>query len=115
VFELNLSNVHIDKHLSDIFPIQNGLKQKDALSPLPFNFVLAYGFMKLQKNREGLELNGTHLLLVYAYYINLLGRENTEGVLDAVKEICLEVNAEITIYVHVPSPDCRTKSQYKCS
>jgi hypothetical protein len=25
---------HIDKHLSDSFPIQNGLKQGDALSPL---------------------------------------------------------------------------------
>jgi negative regulator of genetic competence, sporulation and motility len=32
--------VHIGKNLSDNFPIQNGLKQGDALSPLLFNFAL---------------------------------------------------------------------------
>jgi hypothetical protein len=30
------SKVRIGKHLSDSFPIQNGLKQGDALSPLLF-------------------------------------------------------------------------------
>jgi hypothetical protein len=34
--------VRIGKHLSDNFPIQNGLKQGDALSPLLFNFALEY-------------------------------------------------------------------------
>jgi hypothetical protein len=33
------SKVHIAKHLSDSFPIPNCLKQRDALSPLLFNFV----------------------------------------------------------------------------
>jgi hypothetical protein len=28
------SKVHVGKHLSDSFPIQNGLKQRDAISPL---------------------------------------------------------------------------------
>jgi hypothetical protein len=32
------SKVHIGKHLSDKFPIQNGLK-KEASSPLVFNFL----------------------------------------------------------------------------
>jgi hypothetical protein len=32
------SKVRIGKHLSDSFPIQNGLKQEDALSPLLFTF-----------------------------------------------------------------------------
>jgi hypothetical protein len=31
------SKVHTGKHLSDSFPIQNGLKQGDALTPLIFN------------------------------------------------------------------------------
>jgi hypothetical protein len=34
------SKVRIGKHLFDNFPIQNGLKQGDALSPLLFSFVL---------------------------------------------------------------------------
>ena len=34
--------VGVGKHLSDVFPIRNGLKQGDALSPLLFNFALEY-------------------------------------------------------------------------
>jgi hypothetical protein len=36
------SKVLIGEHLSDNFPIQNGLKHGDALSPLLFNFALEY-------------------------------------------------------------------------
>jgi hypothetical protein len=36
------SNVRIGKHLPDSFPIQNGLKQGDALLPLLFNFALEF-------------------------------------------------------------------------
>jgi hypothetical protein len=32
--------VWVGKYLSDVFPIKNGLKQWDALSPLLFNFAL---------------------------------------------------------------------------
>jgi hypothetical protein len=34
------NTVHIGKYLSDTFLIQNGLKQKNALLPLLFNFAL---------------------------------------------------------------------------
>jgi hypothetical protein len=42
--------VRIGKHLSDSFPIQNGLKQGDALSPLLLNFALEYAIRNVQKN-----------------------------------------------------------------
>jgi hypothetical protein len=40
--------VLITEHLSDIFPIQNSLKEGDALSPLLFNFDLEYAFTRLR-------------------------------------------------------------------
>jgi hypothetical protein len=92
------SKVCIGKHLSDSFPIQNGLKQGDALSPLFFKFALEYAIVKVQEIQVGLKLNWTHQFLAYADDVNLLGdninaiNKNTETLIDASKEVGLERN-----------------------
>jgi hypothetical protein len=75
------SRVRVDKHLSDTFPIKNGLKQGDALLEFAFNFALEYAIRRVQANQEGFKLNGTRQLLVYA------------------KEIGLELNTKKTKYM----------------
>jgi hypothetical protein len=49
------SKVHLGKHLSDNVPMQNGLKQGDALSPLLFNFALEFNIRKVQETQVGLK------------------------------------------------------------
>jgi hypothetical protein len=51
------SKFRTGKHLSDSFPIQNGLKQRDALSPLLFKLALEYAIRKVQANQLGLKFH----------------------------------------------------------
>jgi retron-type reverse transcriptase len=84
------------------FSFQNGKKQGDALSPLLFNFALKYAIKKVQENHVELKLNGTYQLLAYADDVNLLAdntdtiKKETETLIDASKEVGLEINAEKT-------------------
>jgi hypothetical protein len=56
-------------------------------------------------NRAGLKLNQTHQLLAYADDVNLLGvyietiNKNTQTLIDAGKEVGLEVNVEKIKYM----------------
>jgi hypothetical protein len=92
------SKARIGKLLSDSFPIQNGLKQGDALPSLLFNFALEYAIRKVQENQVGLKLNGTRQLLAYADNIDTI-KKNTETLIDAGKEVGLEINVEKTKYM----------------
>jgi hypothetical protein len=72
------------------FPIQNGL----------FNSALEYAIGKVQENQLGQKLYGIHQLLAYVNDANLLGdnidtiKKNTETLLDASREVDLEINIE---------------------
>ena len=70
-----------------------------------FNFTLEYAIRRVKVNQDGLKLNGTHQLLTYADYVNILGgsvhtvKVNAEALVVATKEIGLEVNADKTKYI----------------
>ena len=73
--------------------------------PLLFNFALEYAIKRVQVNQDGLKLNGTHQLLVYADDVNILEgsihtiKENAKALVVAIKETGLEVNADKTKYM----------------
>jgi hypothetical protein len=65
--------------LSATFPIQNGLKLGDALTPLFFKITLENAKRKAKENQLGLNMNSTRQLLVNTDDVNLLGDNiNTE-------------------------------------
>ena len=88
--------VRVGKHLFDMFPIRNGLKQGDVLSQFPFKFAFEYAIRRVQVNQDGLKLNGTHRLLAYVDNVNILGgsvhtvTKNAEALVVASKEAGLE-------------------------
>jgi hypothetical protein len=98
------SRVWVGKNLSDRFPIRNGLKQGDALTPLLFNFALECAIRRVQVNQDGLKLNGTHQLLAYADDVNILRgsvhtvKKNAEALVAATKENGLEVSGACGTY-----------------
>jgi hypothetical protein len=65
------------------------------------NTALEYTIWRVQVNQDGLNLNGTHQLLIYADDDNILGgrvhtiQKNTEALV-AANKIGLEVNADKT-------------------
>jgi hypothetical protein len=98
------NKVCIGKYLSDSFPIQNGLKPGDTLSPRPLDHY-HYAIRMVQENQVGLKLNRTYQLLHYADDVNLLGdnidtlKKKTETLIGASKEVGLEINIEKTKYM----------------
>ena len=76
------STVRVSKHLSDMFPIRNGLKQGGVIR-------------RVQVNHDRLKLIDTHQLLTYTDDVNILRgnlhtmKENKEVLLVISKEIGL--------------------------
>jgi hypothetical protein len=100
-----LYRYYTGKHLSDNYPMQNGLKQGDALSPVLFYFAVEYAITNVHENHMELKLNGANQVLVYAYDVNLLGdnidsiKKNTDALTDTRKEVGLEENTEKAKYM----------------
>ena len=60
-------------NLCVMFPIKNGLKERDVLLSLLFNFALEYAIRKVKANRKLLKFNSTRQVVIYADDVNLWG------------------------------------------
>jgi hypothetical protein len=80
--------------ISTSFPVFNSI--------IIYEFASEYAIMRVQANQEGLKLNEQHQLFAYVDDVNIVGeniptiKKNTEALLDASKEVGLEVNQEQT-------------------
>jgi len=65
------------------------------------NFALDYSIRRVQVKQEGLQLNGTHQLLVYTDVVNMLGgsvhtiKKNTKALVIESQETGLEVKVMV--------------------
>ena len=93
------------RYLSDTFPLQNDLKDGNALSPLLLNFPLEQVFQNVLGNEDGLKLNGTYQLLMYADNVNFFKEninngKNPESLFCTSKKVGLEINpGKINVYL----------------
>jgi hypothetical protein len=79
-------------------------EQGDSLSPLLFNFALEYAIRKVLESQVGLKSNGTYQLLAHVDVNVLIDnidtiKKNTETLIDAGKEVGLDINIEKTMYM----------------
>jgi len=81
--------------------------------------ILEYAIRKVHENEVGLKFNGTHQLLFCVDDVNLLDdstitvQENTETLVEASRNIGLEVNAEKIKHMILFLIRLRTKPEHK--
>ena len=75
---------------------------------------------KVQVNQNGLKLNGTHQLLVYADDVNILEgsrhtlKDNVEALVAATREIGLEISADKTKYMVTSRDQNAGRTRLQC-
>ena len=85
------SRVQVGKHLSDLFPSENGLIQGDALSPLLFGFAAVCAIRRVQVKVCDDDDDDVNVL---SGNVNVI-KENRESLVAASKEI--RIRDEVTI------------------
>jgi len=101
------SAVQVSKHLSDMFPVRDGLQQGDVLTPMLFNLIKVTplgggggsgerGWLEIQWHTLGFWYMLTMLIYWLKEYILL---KKTQALLVGSKEIGPEVNADKTKYL----------------
>jgi len=63
------STVWPGKHLCDMFPVKNGLKEGDVQFPLLFNFTIECTIRRVQLNQDGLKLISFWFMPMMLIYI----------------------------------------------
>jgi hypothetical protein len=77
---------------------------------------LEYAIRRIPEDQERLKLNGTHQFLACADNVNIMAenidniKKDTEALLDASKEVGLEVNPEKTKYMLMSQSESRTRA-----
>ncbi|KAJ4436545.1 hypothetical protein ANN_16576 [Periplaneta americana] len=108
IFHKRESEIVYDDEYDDVLCVDNQVLLAQSENQLEISYshsIKEYAIRKFQDNRQGLELNGLHQLLVYTNDVNMLEensqtiRENTGILLEASKVIGLEVNPENTKYM----------------
>jgi hypothetical protein len=110
--------VRIGKNLSDKFTIENGLKEGDAFITTAFQlcFEICHQEGPREPGRTHIEWDTSGL--AYAGDVNIVGenihsiQKNTKALLDASKEVGLEVNPEKIKYMLVS--EVRTEAEHIC-
>jgi hypothetical protein len=94
------SKAHI-KILFDVFSVENGLKKGDSLLPLLFSFTQNAQLVKSKNTRDDrnwmwhVSFWCLPMVLIYSFVENMnIFKKNIEALLDASKEVGLEVNME---------------------
>lgn len=101
------SRVRVGDMVSDIFDINNGLRQGDALSPLLFNVALEKATRAAELVVEMYTQRGPQLILAFADDIDIVGtstikvKEQFTRLEKESQKMGLKINEEKTKYMHI--------------